>query len=261
MWVKKEFPTILGFESLGDNVEAKRWVDFKLNELLDTGDPVWEFRSEFKTREEVCDFVIVQFDYPFHFGIPSDKHLNNWFHGNCCHQITDDYWQTASETLTTLMLNQRQGKRGFGDCEDVSVLFTTLFLEKKWEAYECLGYVLESGEILGGHGWSVFKDDNGVWRLYESTLDTPPEYPGGYPAINPDDTEWKVGSVTYKADTKFNRQEYYEDEEVNNPLRLLLNLALSSKETRKKHEAISRAWGQKTKPLRKLSLMARLRWK
>jgi hypothetical protein len=261
MWVKKEFPLIQGYESLGDSVEAKRFVDFKLNELLDTGDPVWQFKGKLRTRKEVADFVITEFDYPFHWGVPTDKHLNNWFHGNCCHEITEDYWQSASETLTTLLVNQRQGKKGYGDCEDTSVLFTTLFLEKKWEAYECLGYVLENGQVLGGHGWSIFKDNNGIWRIYESTLDTPPEYPDGYPAINPDDTEWKVGSVTYQAGVKFNRRQYYEDGNMDNPLSLLLGMALGSKETKKKHEAISRAWGQKTKPLRKVSLMSRLRWR
>jgi hypothetical protein len=260
-WIKKGFPLIAGYESLGDTVEAKRFLDFKINELLDTGDPVWEFRSKLKTRKEVCDFVITEFDYPFHLGVPTDKHLNNWFEGNCCHQLTDDYWQSASDTLTTLLVNQRQGKKGFGDCEDVAMLFVTLFLEKKWGAYGCLGYVMEDGQILGGHSWGTFKDDAGAWRLYEATLDTPPRYPDGYPAISIDDTEWKVGDITYKAGARFNRRQYYEDGEMDNPLGLLLSLALGSKETRKKHEAISRAWGQKTKPLAKAGLLSRVRWK
>ncbi|GAI30234.1 unnamed protein product, partial [marine sediment metagenome] len=45
MWIKKEMPLIPGFESLGDNVEAKRWLDFKLDQILDTGAPLCEYRS------------------------------------------------------------------------------------------------------------------------------------------------------------------------------------------------------------------------
>jgi len=260
-WIKKEFPTIKGYESLGDTVEAKRWLDFVINQLLDTGDPVWEYRGVLKARKAICDFVISQFDYPFStLGLPTDDHYNNWFSSNCCHKITWDFWQSASETLRTLRLNQRKGKKGFGDCEDVSALFTTLFLEKRWEAYECLGAVIQGDELLGYHGWSIFKDENGIWRLYEATLSTPPEYPSGYPVINPDDAEWKIGDITYRAYIKFNRKEYYEDQD-GSIMSALLRVGLNRKETRKKYEALSKAWAQKTKPLKKLNLVSRLRWK
>lgn len=256
-WTKKDFPTIEGYEQLGDNVEAKRWLSFSINELLDTGDPLWEYRSKIKTREDACNFVISQFDYPMHLGVPTDLHKNNWFNGSCCHGITQDFWQTASETLRTLHLNQRSGRKGYGDCEDVSVLFTTLFLMKKWEAYECLGYVLENEQILGGHGWSIFRDKMGYWRLYEATLSEPPAYPDGYPIIDLKATKWYVGTLVYQGLAKFNRHEYYESEEGG----ILLKLRLRDKETRKKHRAISRAWDIRTKPLKKISLIGRLRWR
>lgn len=250
-----------GYESLGDTVEAKRWLDFKISQLLDTGDPLWEYRSILKTKEDVCNFVISEFDYPMVRGLPSDVHRNNWFQNLCCHQITQDYWQMASETLRTLRLNEREGKKGYGDCEDVSALFVTLFLMKKWNAWECLGAVLQDNELLGYHGWSIFEDIDGIWRLYEATLSTPPIYPEGYLEIDPDDTEWKIGDITYQAFAKNNRHDYYESEAGDNPLKALLRARFKTKETRKKHEAIAKAWGIKTKPLKKLGLLTKIRWR
>jgi len=183
-WVRKPFPTIPGYESEGDTVEAKRWLDFKINELLDTGDPVWEYRDELRSIKDICEFVIKEFDYPMRWGTPTDVHRNNWFSGLCCHQITLDYWQCASETLMTLRLNRRYGRKGYGDCEDTSALFVTLMEEKAFEAYMCLGLVYRGEDLLGGHGWAIFKDEIGMWRLYESTLDVPPVYPDGYPTVN-----------------------------------------------------------------------------
>jgi len=259
-WFRKEIPLIPGYELLGDTVTAKSWLNFKISQLLDSGYPLWEYRSILKTREDICNFVISQFDYPMARGVPTDKHYNNWFDSNCCHQITQDYWQQASETLRTLRLNQRSGKKGFGDCEDVSCLFVTLFLMKGWQAWECLGLVLQDGQVLGGHGWSLFPDGLKHWRLYEATLSTPPIYPGGYPITDPDATEWKVGDVTYQCFAKFKRKEYFESSEVD-MFTKYLNLKLGAKETRKKYEAIATAWKQKTKPLVKLGLLSKLRWR
>lgn len=256
-WIKKVSPQIPGYENLGDNVEAKRWLQFDIRQLLDTGDPLWEYRALLKTREQVCNFVISQFDYPMRAGLPTDKHYNNWFDSNCCHTISQDYWQCASETLRTLRLNQRENEKGIGDCEDVSVLFTTLFLMKRWQAWECLGYLLRDGAVLGGHGWSIFRDKGGSWRLYEATLSTPP---GGYPLIDPEATAWKVGNTTYEGLVKFNRHEYYESEE-GNLMDRYLGLKVKDKETRAKHEAISEAWRTKTKPLARVGLLERLRWR
>jgi len=259
-WIKKEFPLVDGYEDLGNNAGAKRWLSFYLNELLDNNDPVPYYITTLDKRKDICDFVIGQFDYPMYRGLPTDDHFNNWFKSNCCHKITSDFWQTASETLRTLSLNRRNNKNGFGDCEDVSALLITLFLEKGWEAYECFGAVLQDDKLLGYHGWSIFKDEDGVWRLYAATLSIPPEYPIGYPIINPDDISWKVGDITYRAYIKFNREEYYEDQS-GDIMSALSRVGLNKKETRRKHEALSRVWAQKTKPLKKLGLMSRLRWR
>ena len=42
------------------------------------------------------------------------------------------------------------------------------------------------------------------------TLDVPPPYPNGYPVIDPNKSEYKVGDLIYKAWIKFNSSEYYE---------------------------------------------------
>lgn len=259
-WIKKAMPTIPGYENLGDVVEAKRWLAFKLSQLFDTGDPLLEYRSVLKTKEDICDFVIAEFDYPMRAGLPTDKHYNNWFDSNCCHQITADYWQQASETLRTLHLNARAAKKGYGDCEDVAVLFTTLFLMKKWQSWMCIGAVLQDGNLLGYHGWSIFEEVDGIWRLHEATLSIPPIYPEGYPRIDPDAAEWSVNGLIYQALAKFNRKEYYEpaDESL---MKNYLQVGLESKETRRKHEAISKAWGIETKALKRVGLLSKLRWR
>jgi len=136
-WKRKPMPTISGYESLGDDVRAKRFLDFKLNQLLTTEDPVWEFRDEFASRGEVVNFVIERFEYPIVRGVPNDKHTMNWFGGRECYTITADYWQDAAETLRTLILSEKRegrGAKGMGDCEDTSVLLVDLFLERGWGA-------------------------------------------------------------------------------------------------------------------------------
>jgi len=238
MWIRKVFPLIKGYESVGKR--GKRWLDFKINELLDTADPVLEYRHKFKSIEEICEFVITQFAYPLKFGMATDKHYNNWFSGLCCHKISEDFWQTASETLRTLHLNKRLGKPGYGDCEDTSVLFTTLMLQSGYEAYEIFGVVYRGDELLGGHGYAIFKDEDGKWRLFESTLDIPPDYPDGYPEVDISKNRWKVGELTYKGWIMFNRKEYYEWEEKR--IEEYLKFGHKDKNSRKKHKTINLAW-------------------
>jgi len=213
-WKRKKFPTIPGYESEGDTVRAKRWLDFVINQLLDTGDPVWETKGELGSREEVVNFVIEQFAYPMKRGRPTDQHYKNYFESQSCHQISADFWQMASETLRTLRLNRKKAnERGVGDCEDTSVLLVDLFLEKGWKAYEVLGRVYREDKLLGGHGWPIVQDENGDFRLVESTLDEPKKWPDGYPHVDPSKNDWKVGDLTYHGDIKFNRKVYMEWEE------------------------------------------------
>ncbi|GAI06373.1 unnamed protein product [marine sediment metagenome] len=268
MWIKKSMPALPGYESLGDSAEAKRWLDFNLGELLAADDDLLDYITSktpgsglgIETREDICNFVISAFDYPMVRGIPTDCHRNNWFSGLSCHQVTQDFFQTASETLRTLRLNQRIGKKGYGDCEDCAALFVTLFLMKKWQAWDCIGAVYQNARLLGYHSFAIFEGEAENNRLYEATLSEPPAYPSGYPKINPEATEWQVGPLTYQGFAKFNREEYYENEEAEDPLKAL-RIGLRGKETRKKHEAITKAWGIKTKPLRRPGLLTKLRWR
>lgn len=253
-WTKKGMPTVSGYEQKGDNVASKRWLSFRINQVLDTGDPVWEYRGTFHSRRDICDFVIERFEYPMKNGAPTDKHTNNWFGGKCCHTITKDYWQSASETLRTLRLSS--GK-GVGDCEDVSSLHTNLFLMKRWRAFEVLGVVSQDGELLGGHGWSIFEDETGMWRLYEGTLSEAPNYPDGYPQIDPEATEWTVGGLTYMGAMKFDRRRFFQNEDAPD----LFGFGMKDKETRAKHEAISAAWGMDTKAIKQAGLLSKIRWR
>ena len=148
MWVKKEMPVVKGYESLGDNVRAKRWLDFRLNELLDIDDPVLEYAHKLRTIKEIAEFVITQVDYPLKFGKPTDKHYNNWFGGLCCHKITEDFWQRASETLRTVNLNKKYGKKGYGDCLTGDTKIITVRDGR---------YNLESLNELRRYGWEGVK--------------------------------------------------------------------------------------------------------
>ncbi|HEB37618.1 MAG TPA: hypothetical protein ENI14_03035 [Thermoplasmatales archaeon] len=263
MWVKKEMPIVKGYESSGDNVRAKRWLDFRLNELLDIDDPVLEYAHKLRTIKEIAEFVITQVDYPLKFGKPTDKHYNNWFGGLCCHKITEDFWQRASETLRTVNLNKKYGKKGFGDCEDTSILFTTLMLQNDFNAYEIFGAVYRGDDLLGGHGFAIFEDENGIWRLYESTLDIPPSYPDGYPKIDPQSNEWSVGDITYVGYIKFNRKEYYEweTEGINLGMDAYLDLSFKEKETRYKYEALQYHWDLPVTPIVRTNWLSKLRWR
>jgi len=154
-WMAKPFPLIPGYDSLGNATAAKWWLGQTLDNWLDRAPPVPQLAAELETRDDVCKFIIERFEYPMVRGIPNDKHVNNWFSGMECYQITLDYWQKASETLRTLLLSKhKEGIAGLGtgDCEDTSMAFTALFLEKGWKAMECIGMVYQDGQLLGGHG-------------------------------------------------------------------------------------------------------------
>jgi len=254
VWKRKKFPTIPGYESKGDSVRAKRWLDFRLNQVLDTGDPIWEY--EFNSRKEAVNFVVEQFKYPMVRGKPNDKHYNNWFACNCCHTVSADFWQKASETLRTLRLNK---KKGIGDCEDVSCLMVDLFLEEGWKAWECLGRVYRGDRLLGGHGWPIVQDENGDWRLPEATLDEPKEWPKGFPKVDPSENDWKVDNLRYHASAKFSRSHYYEWSEGKG-IGGYLEMDFDSKNKREKFVEIQRAFEVPVSPIEQAGLLAKLRW-
>jgi len=257
-WKRKKFPTIPGYESEGDTVRAKRWLDFVINQLLDTGDPVWEVKNKLKSRKQVVNFVIEQFKYPMVRGRPNDKHYNNWFACECCHTISSDMWQMASETLRTLRLNRkRASEKGVGDCEDVSCLMVDLFLEKGWKAWECLGRVYRNDRLLGGHGWPIVQDENGDWRLPEATLDEPKKWPDGYPKVNPKGNDWKVDKLRYHASMKFNRSHFYKWK--GETVEEYLEMDFDEKNRREKFEAIQEAFETPVSPIEQAGILSKLR--
>jgi len=259
-WKRKKHPTIPGYESEGNTVRAKRWLDFKINQLLDTEDPVWEVKNELESRKEVVNTDIEGFKYPMKRGKPCDKHYNNWFKSMSCHTISADFWQMASETLRTLSLNlKKEGKKakGVGDCEDTSALLVDLFLEKGWKGWECLGRVYRGDRLLGGHGWPIVQDENGDWRLVESTLDEPKKWPTGYPKADPKANDWKVGDLRYHASMKFNRSHFYKwkGESVGE----YLKMDFDEKNRREKFEAIQEAFETPVSPIEQAGILSKLR--
>ena len=83
-------------------------------------------------------------------------------------QKRPDFWQFPAETLAL----------GSGDCEDCSFLLTTLLMASGISPYcvrVVLGRVVGLDGQSGGHAWPIYKDEEGVWRVLEATLDAFPE--------------------------------------------------------------------------------------
>jgi len=76
----------------------------------------------------------------------------------------DDFWLFPPETCQI----------GKGDCEDGSFLLASLLIACGISPF-CVRVVLGraydgNGKPLGGHCWSVYKNERGVWCILESTL-------------------------------------------------------------------------------------------
>lgn len=86
-----------------------------------------------------------------------------------------DFWMFPEELLTTAL----------GDCEDSTYLLCSLLLASGISPF-CVRAVLgsvydEKGDFLGGHAWPCYLDEEGKWRLLESTLD---QIPKGMPVAD-----------------------------------------------------------------------------
>jgi hypothetical protein len=80
----------------------------------------------------------------------------------------DDFWLFPDETLSL----------GIGDCEDSAILLAALLVAAGISPY-CVRVILGTmydayGTVLGGHAWTVYQDEGGIWRLLEATLDAAP---------------------------------------------------------------------------------------
>jgi len=232
-------------------IENKRFWPFALCELVDLFSyQVNKYSLELPNDPKaVADAVIKDVRYPFHLGQPDDYHQLNCFHGSYkfCKRVDLDFFQKASETAFLKV----------GDCEDSSVLYTALAgkLVGAESVYEVLGLVkdADTGEILGGHGWSVCKWQS-QWHLAESTLDIPPAQ---YPVIVHYKAPCTIGKYIYAPMVLFNWKKYIEISPISN----YLGLSFKSKETRRKYEAISRAFGIRTKPLGKSTILSKFKWR
>jgi len=184
----------------------QRFWKFRLNELFNLDSViVQEYAEASKNVIDLTNRIILDIEYPFHLGQPTDSHQLLTFHTykKC---IDLDFWHKADETCALRK----------GDCEDSSIFFVTaariLGLSEK-EVYEVFGVVRDAttGEVLGGHGWAYFWYDG--WRLYESTLDA---YPKEYPKVGVKHDEVteirepiRLENVVYDPEFLFNDKEYH----------------------------------------------------
>lgn len=203
---------------------------------------VEEYTKEITDVRMLADTIIIDIDYPFHFGTPDDTHIYNCFHGNqkFCKRIDLDYWQTAKETLSIRV----------GDCEDSSIAFVVCARQlglSPEEVYEIFGVVKDASTsvILGGHGWCVWKDEQG-WRLVESTLDCPPEE---YPIVPDIFKPFRLSNVIYEPEWIFNDSEFHDVTKKVAPFQVI-SMPKKKKETEEKYIAIAKAWRVDTKPLK-----------
>ena len=124
-------------------------------------------------REEIRR-VIRELDLPNHRGLGTfDERArvvwryvveNIRYVGDAESQLQLDFWQFPAETVAL----------GQGDCEDTSFLVATLLLASGVSNF-CVrvvfGTLKRSSRKPGeGHVWPIYKDEQGIWRILESTL-------------------------------------------------------------------------------------------
>jgi len=106
-----------------------------------------------------------------------------------------DFWQFPAETL----------KLGKGDCEDCAFLLASLLIASGVSPF-CVrvvfGTVYSSIYKPGGHSWPIYKDEGGIWRILEATLN-PENIPDEWPAA--DDFAKRGADPHYKPDLCANR--------------------------------------------------------
>jgi len=263
MWVKKEMPKVPSLEDSGAE-NAKRFTSTCLSCLLTHRQAwikEWMDKLGINSMRSAIEFVIRNIDYPLTRGRPDDKHVWNAFSGKACYTIPFDYWQSADETLMTYVLNMKaKGAKGYGDCEDVSILTVSMLRILDIPCYVVFGLVYQDSTLLGGHGWAIAEFPDGKWRLIEATLDSPPSWFDGYPVVDKEKNMWKYYNITYEGWLMFNEKEYYEWEGNSSMFEKYAKIKFEEKETLRKHVALSEAYKTKTKALRKRGILGRIRW-
>jgi transglutaminase-like putative cysteine protease len=153
MWDKR---AVLGYPSIFIPTDIREWITFSDSEVIkrglqEIGLPTAREAGTFDIRAwRIWDYVARSVEYVV------DKKASG----------LEDFWLFPEETL---MLRK-------GDCEDSSFLLATLLLASGISEH-CVRVAL--GKVITpdggfGHAWVVYKNEEGVWCLLESTLDTVP---------------------------------------------------------------------------------------
>jgi len=227
-------------------IEGTRFEPFRLNELFDyQRHVVAKFFEDCRTAREVAEKVIRAIQYPLYMGRPDDQHHWNHFHGKFDRTITEDYWQTCSETALFLI----------GDCEDSSILTVggaRLKGVPPENVYVAFGVVKNAttDTILGGHAYVFCRDASfgtDKFVLVESTLDTPPpRYPEVGSTLEDLKRPFTWEGIVYVPEQLFNDVVYVE-------IRPLITMRRRKERERlEKYSAIERAWKIETKFMKAL---------
>lgn len=257
MWIDVGCPEIWSLEDHPPS-DAKRFTKWCLCGLVNNR-RAWliEKANKFKinTPKDAIDFVLKGFAYPHTLlGMPTDKHSYTAFYGwfkpfaRVNFEVTEDYWQTAFETMMNYVLNKKVGKPGYGDCEDTAILMGGLFDILKVPYWVCFGMVYDGETPLGGHAFTIANLD-GNWRLIETTLDTPYSYPDGWPEVDPEKNIYKFKDLKYEAFVQFNSthtRDWGYDKKTNlgKNIEDYLKFRRKNKHSRKKIKRIKEVWGK-----------------
>jgi len=273
-WVKITEPIMVPSLEHYDEKSAKRFTDIPITRLIDNRRGWIEARMDemcMKNPARVIKVGIEEVGYPFYQGVPDDMHSWSAYHDQNKYVILEDYWDSCFEVMMEVVLCRRVGCRPLADCDGSSMFITGLLRFLGVKAYEVFGVVYRDSELLGGHGYVIAELEDGKWHLIESTLDTAPGYPYGYPIINPDVNKWRVGHLVYEGWIRFNESELYvwNDDGGENRVYELKDYARFSrreKETRRKYHEIQKAWGIDVKPVKESKknianrIFSKLRW-
>ncbi|MCJ7444973.1 MAG: transglutaminase-like cysteine peptidase [Methanotrichaceae archaeon] len=154
IWDKR---VVIGNSGVYIPTDIRQWISNKDNEVIrraleEIGLPTSRQSGTFDIRAwRIWDYTAQIVEYV------ADKKLTG----------LEDFWLFPEETL---ILRK-------GDCEDSSFLLAALLLAGGISEH-CIRVIL--GQVVStdsayGHAWVIYKNEQGVWCLLESTLDSVPD--------------------------------------------------------------------------------------
>jgi transglutaminase-like putative cysteine protease len=111
-------------------------------------------------------------------------------------QSKRDFWQFPAETLAL----------GKGDCEDCTFLLASMLLASGISPFcvrAVIGVSIQKDESSVGHSWPIYKDEDGGWRVLESTLqkdELPSEWPLADELAKPGSLPQYLPSICFNQD-------------------------------------------------------------